>query len=117
MFHPMALTVICALAGAFVLSLTFVPAMVAIFIRGHIREKENPIVAALKKLYCPLLRAALTMRWAVVLAAIAIFAGAMVLFARLGQEFVPKLDEGNISLQSLRIPRRPGRIDGHAIQR
>ncbi|HOS02316.1 MAG TPA: CusA/CzcA family heavy metal efflux RND transporter, partial [Candidatus Hydrogenedentes bacterium] len=104
MFHPMALTVICALAGAFVLSLTFVPAMVAIFIRGHIREKENPIVAALKKWYCPLLRAALSLRWAVVLAAIVIFAGAMVLFTRLGQEFVPKLDEGNISLQSLRIP-------------
>lgn len=104
MFHPMALTVICALAGAFVLSLTFIPAMVAIFIRGQVREKENPIMAALKTIYRPLLRAAVVGRWAVVTAAIVIFVGAMVLFARLGQEFVPKLDEGNISLQSLRIP-------------
>jgi len=104
MFHPMAITVICALAGAFVLSLTFVPAMVAIFITGRVREKENAIVSGLKKIYSPLLRAALVLRWPVVLISAVIFAGAVLLFARMGQELVPQLDEGNISLQSLRIP-------------
>lgn len=104
MFHPMALTVICALTGAFLLSLTFVPAMVAIFITGRVRERENPIMAGLKTVYDPLLRMALRKRFAVALASIAIFAGSLMLFTRLGQEFVPMLDEGNISLQSLRIP-------------
>jgi len=104
MFHPMALTVICALAGAFILSLTFVPAMVAIFITGRVREKENPIMAVLKRIYEPVLRAAVNMRWVVAAVSVLIFAGTLVLFGRLGQEFVPKLDEGNISLQSLRIP-------------
>lgn len=104
MFHPMAITVICALAGAFVLSLTFVPAMVAIFITGRVREKENLIVSGLKRLYSPLLRAALVLRWPVVVISAVIFAGAVLLFTRMGQELVPKLDEGNISLQSLRIP-------------
>ncbi len=104
MFHPMALTVICALAGAFVLSLTFVPAMVAIFITGRVQEKENWIVRGLKRLYEPLLQLAISLRWGVVLTAVALFAASLALFGRLGQELVPKLDEGNISLQSLRIP-------------
>ena len=104
MFHPMALTVICALAGAFVLSLTFIPAMVAIFITGRVREKENWIVRGLKRVYEPALRLAVTLRWAVVMVAVAIFGASLVLFAGLGQELVPKLDEGNISVQSLRIP-------------
>ncbi len=104
MFHPMALTVICALAGAFVLSLTFVPAMVAIFITGRVREKESLIVSGLKRLYAPTLRLTLKLRTIVVLASVIIFAGALLVFTRLGQEFVPKLDECNMSLQSLRIP-------------
>jgi cobalt-zinc-cadmium resistance protein CzcA len=104
MFHPMAMTVICALAGAFVLSLTFIPAMVAIFITGRVHEKENWIVRSLKRLYEPALRLAVTLRWGVVLLAVALFAASLVLFSSLGQELVPKLDEGNISLQSLRIP-------------
>jgi cobalt-zinc-cadmium resistance protein CzcA len=104
MFHPMALTVICALAGAFVLSLTFVPAMVAIFITGKVKEKESWIVSGLKWLYAPVLRLTLKLRWIVVPAFVIVFGGSLLLFTRLGQEFVPKLDEGNMSLQSLRIP-------------
>lgn len=104
MFHPMALTVICALVGAFVLSLTFVPAMVAIFITGQVREKESWIVSGLKRLYAPALRLTLKLRSSVVLASVIIFAGSLIVFTRLGQEFVPKLDECNMSLQSLRIP-------------
>ncbi len=104
MFHPMALTVICALVGAFVLSLTFVPAMVAIFITGQVKEKESWIVSGLKWLYAPALRLTLKLRWIVVPASVLIFAGSLILFTRLGQEFVPKLDEGNMTVQSLRIP-------------
>ena len=104
MFHPMALTVIFALAGAFIVSLTFIPAMVAIFMSGKVTEKENILIALSKKVYEPLLRLALRLRWVVVLAAVGAFAGALLLFMRMGQELVPKLDEGNMSLQSLRIP-------------
>lgn len=104
MFHPMALTVICALAGAFILSLTFVPAMVAIFVTGRVQERQNLIVSALAGIYRPMLKLALRFRVAVILASVLIFAGSLLLFMRLGQELVPQLDEGNISLQSLRIP-------------
>ena len=104
MFHPMAMTVIFALAGAFIISLTFIPAMVAIVMRGRVREKENWLVGLAKAAYAPLLSLALRLRWAVVLVAVLAFAGSLYLFSHMGQEFVPKLDEGNISLQSLRIP-------------
>jgi cobalt-zinc-cadmium resistance protein CzcA len=104
MFHPMAMTVIFALAGAFVLSLTFVPAAVAIFMSGRVKERENLLVRAAKTAYEPMLKAALRLRWAVALASVAVFIGAVLVFLRMGQEFVPQLDEGNISLQSLRIP-------------
>lgn len=104
MFHPMALTVICALVGAFVLSLTFVPAMVAIFITGNVTERESRIVSGLKRIYAPILRVALRRRWSIVVASVVIFGASAVLAMRLGQELVPKLDEGNVSLQSLRIP-------------
>jgi cobalt-zinc-cadmium resistance protein CzcA len=103
MFHPMAMTVICALAGAFVLSLTFVPAMTAILITGRVKEKENYIVTLIKRVYAPVLNIAIKMRIAVVACAVLAFITAFVGFSRLGQELVPTLDEGNLSLQSLRI--------------
>ncbi|MCX8037179.1 MAG: CusA/CzcA family heavy metal efflux RND transporter, partial [Candidatus Sumerlaeia bacterium] len=104
MFRPMALTVIFALAGAFVLSLTFVPAAVAIFVTGRVRERENRLVGAARRLYEPLLRRALAGRAIVLPGAAVLCIAAAVFFSRLGQEFVPQLDEGNLSLQSLRIP-------------
>ena len=104
MFTPMALTVIFALIAAFVLSLTFVPAMVAIFIRGRVSEKENFLVRGVKAGYEPLLRAAVRARWAVAVAAVVIFAGAAWLFTTLGQEFIPQLDEGDVAMQALRMP-------------
>jgi len=78
--------------------------MVAIFMSGKVTEKENILIALSKKVYEPLLRLALQLRWVVVLAAVGAFAGSLLLFMRMGQELVPKLDEGNMSLQSLRIP-------------
>lgn len=104
MFHPMAMTVIFALIAAFILSLTFVPAMVAILIRSRVTEKEMFLVRWCKALYQPVLRWAVRLRWAVVAAAAVALAGAVLLFTRLGQEFVPTLDEKDMALQALRMP-------------
>jgi cobalt-zinc-cadmium resistance protein CzcA len=104
MFHPMALTVIFALVGAFLLSLTFVPAMVALVITGKVDEAESILVRWAKRAYEPTLRAALRQRGLVVGCAAAAFVASMLLATRLGQEFVPTLDEKDIALQALRIP-------------
>lgn len=104
MFRPMAMTVIFALVAAFVLSLTFIPAMVAIVIRGRVKEKENLLIRGAKRLYGVALAGALRARWAVVPLAVAAFALSLLLFTRLGSEFVPTLDEKDIALQALRIP-------------
>jgi cobalt-zinc-cadmium resistance protein CzcA len=104
MFHPMAMTVIFALIAAFVLSLTFVPAMVAIIVRGKVQEKESFLVRAAKAPYAPIIRGAVRARWAVVALAIAAFAGSLVIAGRLGQEFVPTLDERDIAMHAMRIP-------------
>ncbi len=104
MFHPMALTVIFALAASFVLSLTFIPAGIALFVTGRVTERENPLVRGAKRLYAPVLAWALSWRIPVVAGAVAAFAGSLALFRTLGQEFIPTLDEGNLAYQSLRIP-------------
>jgi cobalt-zinc-cadmium resistance protein CzcA len=104
MFEPMALTVIIALVAAFVLSLTFVPALIAILISGRVREKENLLVRGLKRLYAPALGAAIRSPAPVVVTSLLLFVAALLLFTRLGQEFIPTLDEKNIALHALRIP-------------
>jgi cobalt-zinc-cadmium resistance protein CzcA len=104
MFHPMALTVILALVAAFLLSLTFVPAMVALCVRGRVTERDMFLVRGAKAIYAPTVRLAVKLRYAVVGAAVAAFAGALVLFASLGQEFVPTLDEKDIAMHAMRIP-------------
>ena len=104
MFTPMAATVIFALVGAFVLSLTFVPAAVAIAMRGKVSEKEVAPLRWAKAAYAPIVRGAVQFRWAVAGGAVAAFALSLVLFGRLGQEFVPQLDEGDIAVQALRMP-------------
>ncbi len=104
MFEPMALTVIIALAAAFVLSLTFVPSMIAIAITGRIQEKENVFVRGLKALYEPALRCAIGTPLAFIGGAVILLILAGLLFTRLGQEFIPTLDEKNIAMNALRIP-------------
>ncbi|MEN3236961.1 CusA/CzcA family heavy metal efflux RND transporter [Methylobacterium ajmalii] len=104
MFEPMALTVIIALAAAFVLSLTFVPAMVAIVVTGKVTEKDNLIIRALKAVYRPMLGAAVRAPLAFVALALLLLAGSGALLARLGTEFIPTLDEKSIALNALRIP-------------
>jgi heavy metal efflux system protein len=103
-FTPMALTVIMALAAAFVLSLTFVPAMIAIFVTGRVQEEENRIVRAIKAAYRPLLARTLARPAPVLAGALALMAGATVLFFQLGREFAPTLDEKNIVMEVRRIP-------------
>ena len=104
MFTPMAMTVIFALVAAFVLSLTFVPAMVALCVRGRVTEQENVLVRLAKWVYAPVLRLALRLRFVVVPLALAAFVGAVLLFGTLGQEFVPTLDEQDIAAHAMRIP-------------
>ncbi|MCC2102672.1 MAG: CusA/CzcA family heavy metal efflux RND transporter [Hyphomicrobiales bacterium] len=104
MFQPMAVTVILALLSAFVLSLTFVPALIAIAITGAVEEKENRVMAGLRRLYEPALAKSMARPIAVLTAAVVLFASAMLLFNRLGQEFIPTLDEKNIAMNALRIP-------------
>src|SRR5829696_2019305 len=103
-FEPMAMTVIIALATAFVLSLTFVPAMVAITITGRVQESENRFVRQLRATYQPALAVAVRAPGIVIAAALAVLAGAAMLFATLGQEFTPTLDEKNIVMEVKRIP-------------
>ena len=104
MFIPMALTVIIALACAFVLSLTLVPALIAIWISGRVQEKDVAIVRGLKHAYAPALSGALRVPFPVVAAGALVFVACLGLFSRLGQEFIPTLDEGNLAMQALRIP-------------
>ena len=104
MFEPMALTVIIALLSAFVLSLTFVPAMIAIAVTGRVHEKPNRLVRGLTDAYRPTLVRALKRPRTIVGAGAAIFVLSLGLFTTLGQEFNPTLDEKNIVIESRRIP-------------
>ena len=104
MFHPLAFTVVAALLGAMILSVTFVPAAVAIFITGKVSAHENVAIRGAKAAYLPLLRALMKARVAVVAASVAIVAIAIAASTRLGSEFMPSLDEGDIALHALRIP-------------
>jgi cobalt-zinc-cadmium resistance protein CzcA len=104
MFHPMATTVVLALVGAMLLSLTFVPAAVAVFLGGKVEEKENRLVAWVGRRYAPLLRAAMRWRIPVVATTVALTMLCGLLAARLGSEFIPNLDEGDLVVQALRVP-------------
>ncbi|MBH1826816.1 CusA/CzcA family heavy metal efflux RND transporter [Stenotrophomonas maltophilia] len=104
MFHPMALTVVIALTGAMALSLTFVPAAVAQFVTGKVSEKETRAMRAVSRFYGPLLDKVMSARKLVVAAAVVLIVLSGALATRLGTEFIPNLDEGDIALHALRIP-------------
>jgi cobalt-zinc-cadmium resistance protein CzcA len=104
MFHPMAYTVALALVGAIILSVTFVPAAVAIFVRGSTASHENAVTRATHRMYEPVLRGALRHGVAVMGGALALVVLTMWLASRMGSEFIPSLDEGDIALHALRIP-------------
>ena len=104
MFHPMAITVVIALTAALVLSLTFVPAAVAMFVSGKVEEKESPIMRGARRFYEPALEMALRLRVVFVTGAVVLVAIAALSASRMGSEFVPSLDEGDIAMHALRIP-------------
>jgi cobalt-zinc-cadmium resistance protein CzcA len=104
MFHPMAITVVMALTFALLLSLTFVPAAVALFVSGKVEEKDPVIMRGARRAYVPALDAALRFRGAFVAGAVALVAISGFAASRMGSEFVPNLDEGDIALHALRIP-------------
>ncbi|MBK6960959.1 MAG: CusA/CzcA family heavy metal efflux RND transporter [Gammaproteobacteria bacterium] len=104
MFHPMAATVVMALVAALVLALTFVPAAVALLLSGKISERENPVLRVAASAYAPLLRAALKARVVLTVAAATLVVACGLMAMRMGSEFIPSLDEGDIALHALRIP-------------
>lgn len=104
MFIPMAETVLFALAGALILTFTFIPAGIALFLGGRIAEKESIVIRGAKLVYTPLLRGALAHRWPIVAVATAFILFCGVLASRMGSEFIPQLDEGDALVQSVRIP-------------
>lgn len=102
MFRPMAITVIFALIGALVLSLTLMPALCSWLLSGDIREEDPVLIRWAKWAYTPVLAFSLRFRWLVVGCAVGLFAVAALLFGRLGAEFVPQLDEGSLTVQLIR---------------
>jgi len=104
MFHPMAITVVIALVGAMILSVTFIPAAVALFIGERVEEKENKLMNLAKQFYAPLLEKAMRNKKTVVGGAAALVLLSGLLVMRMGSEFVPNLNEGDIAVQALRIP-------------
>lgn len=104
MFHPMAATVVMALVSAMLLSLTVVPAAVAVVMNGKISEKESVLISSAKSIYRPILTFALSMRWTIISVATLLVALSVWLVSTLGSEFVPQLNEGDITIQALRIP-------------
>jgi cobalt-zinc-cadmium resistance protein CzcA len=104
MFHPMAITVVIALVSSMLLSVTFVPAAIALMFKGPVVEKDNVIMKTSESLYRPILSFVLKARWLVVLIAVSLLSIAGVMSTKLGSEFVPNLDEGDIAMHALRIP-------------
>lgn len=104
MFHPMALTVVIALVGAMLFSVTFIPAAVALFINGKIDEKEQYLIRLAKRGYAPIFNKVMDNKALVLTLAIAAVVLSGLLTTRMGSEFVPSLNEGDIALHALRIP-------------
>ena len=102
MFKPMALTVIYALIGALIFSLTLMPVLCSYVLRAKISEKDNFVIRFLKQVYEPVLRLALRFRILFVGGAVGLFAMALLVFGRLGAEFVPQLDEGSFATHMIR---------------
>ena len=104
MFHPMAFTVVFALLSAMILSITFVPAAVATFITGRVHEKENVAIRGAKKVYEPALRWSIAHPMPIIGIAIVLVVLSLFTASKMGSEFIPNLDEGDIAVQALRAP-------------
>ena len=104
LFHPMAFTVVLALLGAMILSVTFIPAAVALFVKGEVKEKESRWMAWLKQRYLAVLDWAYQFKYFVVATVSCVLVFTAVLFSQMGSEFAPQLQEGDFAVQQLRAP-------------
>ena len=104
MFKPMALTVVFALLGSLILSLTYVPAAMTFLLRGHVSEKESFLIRIAKRLYRPALEFMTEHRKPVIAVALVLIVVSGVLFPFLGSEFIPRLDEGSLAVQVQQLP-------------
>ena len=104
MFTPMAITVLMALLGAAILSMTLVPAAVALLVTGRVSEKENFFMRGASRLYAPVLEQAIRLRYVIVGLAALLVVVSGVAASRMGGEFIPSLDEGDIAMHAMRIP-------------
>lgn len=103
MFQPMAFTVVAALIGALIFAVTFVPAAIAVFVRGKVDESENAVMHGVKKIYKPLLNLSLKLPWVMVSIATVLVLVLGFKVKNMGAEFLPQLDEGDIAMHALRI--------------
>jgi cobalt-zinc-cadmium resistance protein CzcA len=103
MFQPMAFTVVAALIGALIFGITFVPAAIAVFVRGKVNETENAVMRGVKKVYKPLLGISLKLPWLMVGIATVLVLVLGFKVKNMGAEFLPQLDEGDIAMHALRI--------------
>ncbi|WP_332847268.1 CusA/CzcA family heavy metal efflux RND transporter [Pseudomonas lactucae] len=104
MFHPMAFTVVIALLGAMILSVTFVPAAIALFVTGKVKEEENAVMRGARRVYAPVLDWVMTRRPLVFGLAMLTIVASGVVASRMGSEFIPSLSEGDFAQQALRVP-------------
>lgn len=104
MFHPMAFTVIAALIGAMIFSVTFVPAAIALFVTGKVSENQNRLMQRLSSRYESTLKFCLETPAFLLAIALVLVVGSGVQMLRMGSEFLPKLDEHDVALHALRIP-------------
>lgn len=104
MFHPMAFTVVIALLGAMILSVTFVPAAIAMFVTGKVKEEEGFVMRTARLRYAPVLTFVLGHRGLVFCIALVLIALSGFTATRMGSEFIPSLSEGDFALQALRVP-------------
>lgn len=104
MFHPMAFTVVMALLGAMVLSVTFVPAAIAMFVTGKVKEEEGVVMRTARLRYEPVLQWVLGHRNIAFSAAVALVVLSGLLASRMGSEFIPSLSEGDFAMQAMRVP-------------
>lgn len=104
MFHPMAFTVVIALLGAMILSVTFVPAAIALFVTGKVKEEENLVMRTARRAYAPVLDWVMARRPLVFGLAVLTLVGSGLVASRMGSEFIPSLSEGDFAQQALRVP-------------
>lgn len=103
LFRPMALTLLFALAGSLILSLTLMPVLASLVLKGQIRERENWFVRATKRAYAPVVHFAIRRRRLVLVGTLVLLTCGAALGTLIGSEFLPRLSEGGIVINTVRL--------------